>query len=169
MVIEIKSEPVAHMNGICKCPHCRKINSTERVFLALAIQESPIIWDELSDDEKCGIASIEEAQQVATRLDITDKAKPKIICEECGKSIQLSVKHTRHEMEVPAFLSCPECGVEIDMRYPGDSKRVMFTSHFPHLPFVHCKGCKKKVLLPVMGRQAWRYWIFRIYQAIRVF
>jgi hypothetical protein len=159
--ISLSSQPVAHIADVCTCPHCHTESNIEQAFTAFACVETIELWDGLSDTDKKGIKDLDDAKIIASRLILADANKPILVCHECGKPIELSVRHERHQYEVPAFLSC-QCGQEIDLRYPGDSKRVKFTAEFPHVPFLHCLSCRQKVLLPIRGIEAWRVWVFRL-------
>ena len=153
-LIEIASLPVARMASNVTCPHCDNLQDIEKVFTALAIVESP---EHLSAfvGKYTDIISTEIAQQIATRINLSDPQKPFLICDDCGQPISLAVRHETQRMEVPLMMECPACTHHIDLRFQRDKDRVHFTQEWPNVPFIHCQ-CKQKVLLPVKGQQAWR-------------
>lgn len=153
-LIEIASQPIAKMSSEVTCPHCKALQNVEKVFTALAICENP---EHISAfvGKYTDIISLEIAQQISTRINLTDPMKPYLICDDCGQPINLAVKHETQKMEVPLMMECPACNHHIDLRFQRDKDKVLFTKEWPHVPFLHC-SCKNKVLLPVRGRQAWR-------------
>lgn len=154
-LIEIQSQPVARMANQVVCPHCHANQDVERVFTALAITESPEHLSVFVSDKYPDIRSLEQAQQVATRINLADTQKPFLICDDCGQPVNLAVKHVTQKMEVPVLMECPACSRNIDLRFKRDRDKILYTKEWPHVPFLHC-NCKNKVLLPVRGRQAWR-------------
>ena len=153
-LIEIASQPVARMSNQVTCPHCRSNQDVEKVFTALAIVENP---EHLSAfvGRYTDIISIEIAQKIATRINLTDPLKPYLICDDCGQPVSLQVRHETQRMDVPVLMECPACNRNIDLRFQRDKDKILFTREWPHVPFLHC-GCKNKVLLPVKGVQSWR-------------
>lgn len=154
-IIEIASQPIARMASNVTCPHCENLQDIEKVFTALAIVESPGHLSALISYKYNDIRSVEQAQQIATRINLVDPQKPYLICDDCGQPINLAVRHVTQRMEVPVLMKCPACNRNIDLRFQRDKDRVHFTKEWPNVPFIHCQ-CKNKVLLPVRGRQSWR-------------
>lgn len=159
-IIEIASQPVAHMASSITCPHCHNLQDVERVFTALAITESPEHISAFISGKYSDITSVDIAQQISSRINLANPQKPYLICDDCGQPISLAVRHETQRMEVPVLLECPSCNRNIDLRLQRDKDRVHFTREWPNVPFINCL-CKQKVLLPVKGRQAWRNIAFK--------
>lgn len=158
-LIEIQSQPVARMASSITCPHCKALQDVEKVFTALAIVENP---EHISAfiGKYTDIISIEIAQQIATRINLSDPLRPFVICDDCGQPISLAVRHVVQRMEVPVLLECPACNHHINLRFKRDRDKILYTKEWPHVPFLYC-GCKNKVLLPVKGAQSWRNIAFK--------
>jgi hypothetical protein len=151
------------------CSECGVTSPIEQAFIALACAENPELFEELTDKEKIGIRSIEEAKAIASRLILTDVGNPVLVCHECGSPLPLKSVQERTEFNVATFSTC-QCGCEIDLRYPGDSARIKFTQQFPNVPFLFCISCKRRLLLPLRGKDVWKGWLFglvRIFNNIR--
>lgn len=166
--VEVSKGTISHLSSTCYCRHCGKDNDVELAFIALSVAETPDLFTALSDADRERITSIELAQAISQRLDTSNPQAPLLKCELCGNQSTLQVRHEVSTMKVPAFLTC-SCGQEVDLRYPGDSKRVRFSSQFPNVPFLHCLTCKKKMLIPVYGKDAWRIPVFRMIRLLRRF
>lgn len=164
--IEITTGPVAKMSDTHRCKICRTKNDVEKAFVAKAISESPDLFERLRNEKK-GIESIEEAQNIASRLDLSDAMAPTLICDECGQPMQLNAKICTRKMVVPAQLECV-CGQHIDLRYQRDKERVQFIGSWPHVPYLRCRGCRQKLLIPIKGTEAWRFIAFKMIQLFAV-
>lgn len=164
--MEISKGNVAHLSSTYYCQHCGRGNDVELAFIAMTVAETPDLFTTLSDADRERITSIELAQAISRRLDTSNPQAPLLICEQCGKQSRLQVRHEVSTMKVPAFLTCG-CGQEADLRYPGDSSRIRFTSQFPGIPFLHCRSCKRKLLIPLCGKDAWRVAVFRVIRLLR--
>lgn len=160
--IEITTGPVAKMSDVHKCTNCGTKNDVEKAFVAKCIAESPDLFESLGNGRK-GIESIEEAQAIATRLDLSNSMPPVLICDECGQPMQLDVKSCIRKMAVPAELECV-CGQHIDLRYQRDKERVRFIGSWPHVPYLRCRGCQQKLLIPIRGTESWRQIAFKLIQ-----
>lgn len=166
--VEITTSTISHLSSVHYCRDCGKINDIELAFVALTVVETPELFTTLSGADRLRITSIAQAQTISSRLDISNPRSPMLTCEQCGKQFCLHVRHEVRTIKVPAFLSCG-CGQEVDLRYPGDSRRVRFTSQFPGIPFLHCRSCKRKMLIPLYGKDSWRIPLFRVIRLFRRF
>ena len=153
------------MPSSVKCPNCKSHQDIVKVFTALAITESPAFIDEFKG-EKHSDMTIEQAQQIATRLNISDPAKAFCLCDDCGQPMSLTVKHEVNRMDTPVLMECPACKHNIDLRFRRDRDAICFTQEWPHVPYFNC-GCKNKVLLPIRGRESWRNVAFKLVCYIR--
>lgn len=160
--IEISGGPVTKISDTHKCKNCGAINDVEKVFIGKCISETPDLFEKLGEGRK-GIESIEEARQIASRLDLSDTMAPTLICDECGQPMIIPVKHHSRKMIVPTQLECV-CGQNIDLRFNRDKERVRFTGNWPHVPYLKCRGCRQKLLIPIKGAESWRQIAFRMIQ-----
>lgn len=154
-IIEIASHPVTRMASEVLCPYCHTSQNVEKVFVALAITESPEHLSAFVSEKYPDLRTIDQAQQISSRINLVDPLKPYLVCDDCGQPIDLAVRHVTQRMEVPALLECPVCNHNIDLRFQRDLDKVHFTRDWPHVPYLNCQ-CRNKVLLPVRGRQSWR-------------
>lgn len=164
--VEICKGTVSHLSSIHYCRHCGTENDVELAFIAHSVWETPALLDTLPDVDRLRINTIEQVEEISSRLDVSNPHAPSIVCERCGIKSVLQVRREVHTMTVPAFLWCG-CGQEIDLRYPGDKARVRFTAQYPHIPFMRCRRCKRRVILPLYGKDAWRTFLFKLIRLLR--
>ena len=167
VTIEITTGPIAKMADTHKCKNCGAVNDVEKVFIGRCISETPDLFASLGDSRK-GIESIEEAKRISTRLDLSDAMAPTLICDDCGQPMQLNIKSCSRKMAVPAQLECV-CGQHIDLRFQRDKERVRFIGSWPHVPYLRCRGCRQKLLIPIRGKEAWRSMAFKMFQLFSFF
>lgn len=166
--VEISKGTVSHLSSTHYCQHCGTDNDVELAFVAHSVWESPDLLATLSDADRLRIISFEQAGDISRRLDISNPHAPLLICEQCGLQSCLQVRHEVHSMTALAFVWC-SCGQEVDLRYPADSNRIRFTSQFPSVPFLRCRSCNRKMLIPLCGKDTWRVPVFRIIRFLRRF
>lgn len=164
--VEISTSTVSRISSIHYCRHCGTENDVELAFVAHSVRETPALFDTLPDVDRLRINTIEQAKETSSRLDVSNPYAPSIECERCGIKSALQVRSEVHTMTVPAFLWC-SCGQDIDLRYPGDKARVRFTAQFPHVPFMRCRSCKRRVILPLHGTDYWRTVLFKLIRLLR--
>lgn len=165
--IEITTGPVAKMSDTHRCKICRTKNDVEKAFVAKCISESPDLFKSLGDGRK-GIENIEEARQIATRLNLSDAMAPVLICDDCGQPMQLDVKNYIRKMAVPAELECV-CGQHINLHFQRDKEKIRFTRNWPHVPYLRCSKCSQNLLIPIRGSEAWRAIAFKMIKILTVF
>lgn len=164
--VEVSSGVVARMDSEVNCRSCRGMINVERLFVAKAMIETPELLTFLCESDRLGITSLEQAQMVSEGLDVTNPNRPIVRCESCGGENNLAISRYNRSMEVPPFLWC-RCGQEVDLRYPGDRERVRFMGRFPFMPFLVCRNCKKRMLLPPLGKDVWRMPVFHLMNLFR--
>lgn len=164
--VQISSGLVTSMDSQVSCRSCGDIINVERLFVAKAMVETPELLATLPNGDRQELVSLEQAQAVIERLDVTNPNQPVVQCASCGADTILSVSHYCRTMTVPAFLWC-RCNQEVDLRYPSDRDRVRFMAKFPFMPFVNCRSCRKRMLLPPLGRDRWRMPLFLLLSSLR--
>lgn len=143
-VVTVCGARVAKMPGKVTCSSCRCRNDIERVFRA---------------------AFSAETSTEAERL--VSSTPPVVRCIHCEGDIAIRVSVSQRRYDVPVQRLC-SCGAETDLRFSRDSNRVKFMARWPHLPFVYCRRCRRKLVFPTVGQNWWRMTAFNLLHRIRI-
>ena len=151
--------PVVSIPSEVFCPACHGKNNVEKVYEAVCILENAEMKSSLKNEDNI-IQNFDEVKAVAARLLSSSSRVPVLSCEFCNADIAIKTKVSQRVYSVPAQRIC-SCGSISDLRFSRDADRVKIMSGWPYLPFLYCRVCKQKLVIPVLGWNGWRNWVVK--------